>query len=776
MAEVTHSVNNTNNINSSPNKVSNSNTDNNISTSADNGEELIDKVSTETFLNFLSTAYKLNSLLENADLNQQSTPTGFDLSQINELNQQAGCADQFSLKLKLTQVLNEGLLDSILPYLIPPSKFNHNAPSSTNSTQPVIKKTLLDKSATSGASVRKCSGDASATKRKHRGHTPQSDERGKTGAAAAHSGHFQGKDIEVEIHVCDEVKNLKRDFKCSQKLLVSKMGYFAQVTMGQRLEDMDISVHCDINIFEWLMRWVKKDSGDKSTGNRAPELDCCNVIAVLVSANFLQMEPLLLDCLHFCKLNMNEIIRSSNNLVCINDSVLSRIAHQFSNIQVEDLEDRKDKIRSRLFCKLIFSLNEWPPVSARGHWASTGRLYRCLHCGSLLSATYAGRIACKPNRMSIDSNGNLVFSHEKDATWSLTEHIRSLRSQLKDWGRIYWKLWSQCHLLSCVLCNQLYPVCDSLSCAYHPQAAQFSCLDSAKLLQSPIGRYPCCGGQAFRYEALHNFQGCHFKPHVPRTVLPAEASIQKTVERVSDQVCVEPPPSLYPPERRLARVLSLTSGGAGDRGEAQQTLWWRGLALIPTNQRTGLLRLKNKGVKGVNSSSERSSPDNGTEDSFSTNTEEEEEESSDEDDNEDQEQDFEDEDEEEGDEESGSEGEEEVVKRIQRRGKGGGHGQSGTKRNSGGMMLSVRSNKHKTTSIRHWTPKQSTRCNQDNQRETEESLFQNMAGQLVHQSHHMKPFQYSTYLGGAYVKLEQEWKDSVRQTPPPMRNKYRRNN
>lgn len=22
---------------------------------------------------------------------------------------------------------------------------------------------------------------------------------------------------------------------------------------------MDISVHCDINIFEWLMRWVKKD-------------------------------------------------------------------------------------------------------------------------------------------------------------------------------------------------------------------------------------------------------------------------------------------------------------------------------------------------------------------------------------------------------------------------------------------------------------------------------------------------------------------------------------
>jgi hypothetical protein len=53
---------------------------------------------------------------------------------------------------------------------------------------------------------------------------------------------------DVEIHVCDEVKGLKKDFRCPQKLLVSKMGYFADVTAGQRLEDMDISVHCDIQV------------------------------------------------------------------------------------------------------------------------------------------------------------------------------------------------------------------------------------------------------------------------------------------------------------------------------------------------------------------------------------------------------------------------------------------------------------------------------------------------------------------------------------------------
>ncbi|KAI5695573.1 hypothetical protein M8J75_000402 [Diaphorina citri] len=721
---------------------------NTIPKNTEMSEEIVDKVSTESFLKFLSTAYKLNGLLENGVC---STAGGFDVSQLSGLNETTGdCADPFSLKLKLTQVLNEGLLDSILPYLIPPSKFNQ---ASSNHSQPPIKKSL-EKATTGSASGRKHSGEISASKRKHRGNTPQSEERTKSGGGSAGTGH--GKDVEVEIHVCDEVKNLKRDFRCSQKLLVSKMGYFAQVTMGQRLEDMDISVHCDINIFEWLMRWVKKDTNDKS-GNRVPELDCCNVIAVLVSANFLQMEPLLEDCLQFCKLHMNEIIRSSNNLVCINDSVL--IALQFSNLQVEELEDRKDKIRARLFCKLILSLNEWPPVSARGHWASTGRLYRCLHCGSLLSSAYAGRIPCKPARMSIDSAGNLVFSHEKDPTWSLSEHVRSLRAQLKDWGRVYWKLWAQCHLLSCVLCNQLYPVCDSLSCAYHPQTPQFLSMDPAKLLLCPIGRYPCCGGRAFRFEALHNFQGCHYKPHVPRTVLPAEASIQKTVERLSDLVCSEPPSPLYPPERRLARVFSL--GG----GEEATPLWWRGLSLIPSGGRSGLLRLKHKGIKSVPSSStERSdsSPETLTDETPPSTTDSTDEDSSTDNDSNDLEME---EDEEEGESDSGSEGEEEVMRGDKKATGGQARGGKGVKQ--------PRTNKHKTTSVRHWSLKLSTRCNQDNQREMEENMFTSMAGQLIHQSH-LKSFQFNTYLGGAYVKLEQDWKDSVRQTPPPVRSKYRR--
>lgn len=91
---------------------------------------------------------------------------------------------------------------------------------------------------------------------------------------------------EVLIHVCDEVKGSSKDFSCAQRLLVSKMGYFADVTAGQRLEDMDISVHCDLQIFEWLMRWVKKDTLSEELW---PLLDSTNVIPILVSAGFLQV-------------------------------------------------------------------------------------------------------------------------------------------------------------------------------------------------------------------------------------------------------------------------------------------------------------------------------------------------------------------------------------------------------------------------------------------------------------------------------------------------------
>ena len=55
-----------------------------------------------------------------------------------------------------------------------------------------------------------------------------------------------------------------RDFTCPRDLLVNEMKYFSEYlsTDSQRMEEVDISVHCDILIFDWLLKYVKRSIRD----------------------------------------------------------------------------------------------------------------------------------------------------------------------------------------------------------------------------------------------------------------------------------------------------------------------------------------------------------------------------------------------------------------------------------------------------------------------------------------------------------------------------------
>lgn len=61
---------------------------------------------------------------------------------------------------------------------------------------------------------------------------------------------------EVVIHVVDDVRGGHKDFTLPANVLLEKMPYFAKATKGQVLSDVDITVHCDVNIFEWLTKWM----------------------------------------------------------------------------------------------------------------------------------------------------------------------------------------------------------------------------------------------------------------------------------------------------------------------------------------------------------------------------------------------------------------------------------------------------------------------------------------------------------------------------------------
>ncbi|KDR11511.1 uncharacterized protein KIAA1841 homolog isoform X1 [Zootermopsis nevadensis] len=456
------------------------------------------------------------------------------------------------MKRKLNEVIQEGLLDSILPYVVPKQVPTH--PAVKKSLNSVINKSLsltsLDKSSSGQFSK-----DKIATNNRRKSTT----------------------EVEVEIHVCDEVKNVKRDFRCPQKLLVSKMGYFAEVTTGQKLEDMDISVHCDITIFDWLMLWVKKDSLPE---NSWPKLDAGNVVPILVSAAFLQMDPLQHDCLKFCHQHMNEIAKTSTNLACLNDSILTRLANLFSNSDVEGLHDKKDKIQSRLYCKLILALTETSPEPARGHFSSLASIYKCGKCDKLILHQLGGHIPCKPSNMKMDCFGNIHGNHTRDRSWNLNDYIQSLRQDLESWRNVYWRLWADCHFLHCGACRNYFPVHQMQWCCHHPEPPQFFTMEHQRAMTFPIGRYPCCGERGYRFEVIKNLSGCQFKEHTPVLDSPRDIEVHKLFMKHHNLIILEPQKLQFPVSNREP---------GRDEGVSREVLWLDGIELAPPRPRQGLL-------------------------------------------------------------------------------------------------------------------------------------------------------------------------------------------
>ncbi|CAK9833093.1 SANT and BTB domain regulator of class switch recombination [Anthophora retusa] len=422
------------------------------------------------------------------------------------------------MKTNLSDILHEGLLDSVLPYMIP---------------KPIISQPIIKKSITS-TEVRKSNSLSNTIETRaitNITHKEKEKDKNKTSKKSSEN--------EVEIHVCDEEKNIKRNFHCPQKLLIQKMRYFSDVTAGQKLEEIDISVHCDITIFDWLMRWVKKDVIKKTEW---PVLEANNVIPIMVSASFLQMEPLLESCLQYCHDNMSDILKTSTVLTGLDDNLLTRLVELFTNEDVEALKDKKDKIQSKLFCKLIVSLTEVMPDNKKGHYSSLATLFKCSKCGKNIIQSVSNFVPCISSAMKIDNHGNIHSKHIRDLTWNLNDYIVTLRTELRSWRKVYWKLW---------------------------------------------GRYPCCSQRAYKFEVLSNYEGCRYREHVPDIRTQKDISILNIFTIHREIIAMDPPQLFFPEKitRLVACDLSLQPG----KLLCKDVMWWTGIELAPQRQKLGLL-------------------------------------------------------------------------------------------------------------------------------------------------------------------------------------------
>mmetsp|Transcript_29723 Transcript_29723/g.21488 ORF Transcript_29723/g.21488 Transcript_29723/m.21488 type:complete len:118 (+) Transcript_29723:642-995(+) len=88
----------------------------------------------------------------------------------------------------------------------------------------------------------------------------------------------------IMIHVIDDSKNEKRDFTFSRSLLVKYMKYFDRCLKKiSDNDEIDISIHCDAVIFEWLLNYIfameeyeKKHNDTNSKNNWTLKVQKCD--------------------------------------------------------------------------------------------------------------------------------------------------------------------------------------------------------------------------------------------------------------------------------------------------------------------------------------------------------------------------------------------------------------------------------------------------------------------------------------------------------------------
>jgi hypothetical protein len=84
-------------------------------------------------------------------------------------------------------------------------------------------------------------------------------------------------------------------------------------------DDIDISVHCDVEIFEWLMTYIHEPE-------KPPELEKSIVVSILISSEFLQMDVLVDICLEHIAESINDIIKLPIDLSCISEKLVNKLA------------------------------------------------------------------------------------------------------------------------------------------------------------------------------------------------------------------------------------------------------------------------------------------------------------------------------------------------------------------------------------------------------------------------------------------------------------------
>ncbi|KAJ0405743.1 hypothetical protein ATCC90586_007686 [Pythium insidiosum] len=188
----------------------------------------------------------------------------------------------------------------------------------------------------------------------------------------------------VLIHVFDEYRKTAKDFICPRDLLLERMRYFrAYLNQSNEHDEIDISVHCDVEIFEWLVDYIQQQ-GDSDW---RPRLTLDNIASILVSSEFLQMDALVDECVAYIVQHMADFLQLRVDFACLSESTVTKIAQLCSAHDLRQLHDPKDKILSKLQRhKVEMLIGELD--------SDVGGLSCCVNCEKLYLKAHENRLHC----------------------------------------------------------------------------------------------------------------------------------------------------------------------------------------------------------------------------------------------------------------------------------------------------------------------------------------------------------------------------------------------
>lgn len=128
----------------------------------------------------------------------------------------------------------------------------------------------------------------------------------------------------------------------------------------------------------------------------------------------------------------------------------------------------------------------------------------------------------------------------RDPHFNLNDFLRNLRSELKSWRKVFWRLWGMCHTLYCSLCSSYFPVYMHEFCSFHPQDPEFPSIQFKNSTQ-PFGAFICCQMPINRFQPLPaNQKGCQSRDHRVKVRNETDSKVFKVLMANRDLICLCP--------------------------------------------------------------------------------------------------------------------------------------------------------------------------------------------------------------------------------------------